>query len=258
MKKKKKKSNLTDVLRKIVLVLSIAVFLGCGGYLFMIYFPNDETPNMDINSDILFNDFENQKIDFLQYVRELKNENDDLFGFMSIKDTKINYPVLLYKDNDYYLTHNFYRKYDRHGALFLDAYTNTSISLNWLVYGHSMKDGTMFGGLHKFSKKAYYQKHSEIIFTTLDESAIYDIFAVVYTQVYDDNEHFRYHIYNNLNTESDYNDYVKNMKKLSSYDTGITPQFGDQLITMSTCVDSSPTSKRRLVIVARKRNQANS
>ena len=248
-KKRKKKSNITDILRNIVLVLSILVMIGCGVYLFFIYFPNDETPHPDISYDLLFDDFENQKKDFLDYVRGLKAENNDLVGYISVQGTKINYPVVMTKDNSYYIDHNFYKKYDRHGAIFMDCDTRDD-SLNWLIYGHHMKDGTMFAGMRKYSSKDYFKKHGEIVYTTLSDSYIFDIIAVVYTSV--DDQNFQYYRYNNIQSEQDYDTYVAKMKDMSLYNTGNTAVFGDQLITLSTCRDAD--SPRRIVIVARKRN----
>jgi len=245
-------NKLTEVLRKIVLVLSILVLIACSVYLFFVYYPNDKTPGMPIDNDLLFNDFDNQQKDFLDYVRELKNENKDMYGYLSIKDTKINYPVMFIDNNDYYLTHNFYKKYDRHGALFIDCYTDINQSYNWLIYGHSMLDKTMFGGLHKYSSKSYFEKHSSLIFATTDEVFVYDIFAVVYTEIYPESAgKFRYHTFNNIFSSADYDNYVSNMKKLSSYSIDVTPAYGDHLITLSTCVDAK--SNRRLVVVARRR-----
>ena len=248
-KSKKKKKNLTDILRSIVLVLSLLVMIGCGVYLFFVYFPNDETPHPEISYELLFNDYASEKERFIDYVRNLRNENNDLVGYICVKDTKINYPVVKAKDNDFYINHNFYKKYDRHGAIFMDCDTNVD-SLNWLIYGHHMKDGTMFAGMRKLTSKSYFEKHSEIIYTTLEDSYIFDIIAVVYISVDDPN--FQYYRYNNIHNQADYDAYVAKMKSLSIFNTGNTASYGDQLITMSTCRDAN--SPRRIVIVARKRS----
>jgi len=248
-------SKLTDKLRKIVLVLSLLIFIACGVQLALIYLPTDDTPKLPIDSDILFDDYEAVKDDFHNYVIDMKAQNSDVWGFISIKGTKIHYPVLYYTDNDFYLTHNFYKKFDRHGALFVDTYTDFQRSDNWIIYGHNMKDGTMFAGLHKFTNRKYFDAHSTIFFATLEESAIYDIFAVVPTQINAPGDNsFAYYQYVNIVTEQEYNTYVSNMKKLSSIKTDITPKYGEQLITFSTCVGTSDT--KRLVVVARKRTVA--
>ena len=244
-------NKLTEVLRKIVLVLSVLVFIACAVYLVSVYYPNDKNPDMAIGNDLLFNDFDNQQKKFLDYVRDLKNENKEMYGYLSIKDTKINYPVMFIDNNDYYLTHNFYKKYDRHGALFIDCNTQVNQSQNLLIYGHSMLDGTMFGGLHKFKNKSHWEKHNSLVFATMEEVYVYDIFAVVYTEIYpSSSDKFRYHTFINIFSNDDFDTYVSNMKKLSSYNTNITPSYGDQLITLSTCIDAK--SNRRLVIVARR------
>ena len=247
-------NRLTDVLRKIVLVLTTLVIIACAIYLVSVYYPSDKTPGMPIGNELLFNDFDNQQKEFLDYVKEMKKENKDMYAYLSIKDTKINYPVMFIDNNDYYLTHNFYKKSDRHGALFIDCYTDIEKSQNWLIYGHSMLDGTMFGGLHKFKNKSYLDKHSSVVLATMDEVYVYDIFAVVYTEIYpESSDKFRYHTFENIFSEEDYNTYVSNMKKLSTHKINITPAYGEHLITLSTCVDAK--SNRRLVIVARRRSE---
>lgn len=178
--------------------------------------------------------------------------NKSLVGWIRIDDTKVDYPVLQTKNNDYYLNHNFDQEEDRNGSIFLDS--ECSIfprSQNLLIYGHNMKSGKMFGTLKNYKDQNYYIKHPQIQFDTLYEKGTYDIMYVFSEVVHDEMEvTFKYYQFINANSEVEYNSYMKDMKDMSLYDTGITSNYGDSLITLSTC-DYSEGSER-FVIVAKK------
>ena len=256
-KPKKNKLPLTEILRRIVLVLSVLVFLSCAVLLILDYLPIVETPDAQfIKNPDFYTDpeaFEKASPTIVENVKELKSNNPDIIGFISIKGTNIDYPIVKGTDNDYYLKHNVYKKRDGKGAIMLDAYSNEDLSLNWLIYGHKMRSKTMFGTLDKLKDKSFFKEHGSMLIMLHDELAIYDVVAACYTEVYPaDSPNFKYHLYYNIYSEEDYNYYVANVKKMALYDTGITPVFGEQLVTLSTCRDAN--SNRRFIVVARKRS----
>lgn len=180
-------------------------------------------------------------------------ENTDLIGWITIEDTNINYPIMQTKArNEYYLRRNFYKKYDIAGLPFLDrksdVYKPTS---NFFIYGHNMDDGTMFRDVLKYKKYDYYQNHKIIQFDTLYEKGEYEIIAVFLSKIYTvEDDVFKYYQFFDAKSEEEYNDFVDNVKALSLYDTGITAEYGDQLLTLSTCEYS--TEDGRMAIVAKK------
>ena len=120
-----------------------------------------------------------------------------------------------------------------------------------IVYGHHMKSGNMFGNLQKYAKESYYKKHSMITFDTIYEKAQYEVMYVFRSQVYNDNDIvFKYYQFIEANSETEFNSYMQEMSKLSLYDTGVTAQYGDSLLTLSTC-DSSQTDGRFVVVAKR-------
>ena len=125
-------------------------------------------------------------------------------------------------------------------------------SSNLLIYGHNNKNGNMFQELLKYEDESYYKEHPIIQFTTVDEDSTYEIIAVFKSRVYYKNEQnvFRYYFFINAENEEEYNYYVEESKKASLYDTGKTAEYGDQLLTLSTCEYSQEDG--RFVIVARK------
>lgn len=191
-------------------------------------------------------------------VKELQGQNPDIIGWLEIENTNINYPVLQGTDNSYYMTHNYKKENSKNGSIFLDAKYNWNIpSNNFLIYGHNLENGMMFQELLKYEKESFYQEHPIIRFTTTEEDAKYEIVSVFKSRVYYKSEKnvFRYYYFINSQSEEKYNQFVKNAKNASIYSIDVTANYGDQLITLSTC--SYHLEDGRFAIVGRKIEQDN-
>lgn len=203
--------------------------------------------------DVPEEDVTPQKTERMLQVEELQKENSDIIGWLEIEGTNINYPVLQGEDNDYYLTHNYKHEKVSGGSLFLDKdYDFTIPSSNLLIYGHRHKKGLMFEDLINYKKEEFYQEHKTIRFTTVGEDATYEIMAAFNSRVYYQNETdvFRYYYFVNAQSKSEFDEYVNNSKEASLYDTGVTAEYGEQLLTLSTCdyrIDNG-----RFAVVAKK------
>lgn len=189
------------------------------------------------------------KTERMQKLETLQKQNTDIIGWIEIENTNIHYPVVQGKDNHYYLNHNYKKKYSANGSIFLDKdYSWNPPSSNLLIYGHhsTLKD------LLKYQNKKFYNKHSTIKFTTNKEDVNYEIIAVFKSKVYYQSEKnvFRYYYFIDAKNEEEYNEFVANSKKSSLYDTGKTANYGEQLLTLSTC--SYHTKDGRFVVVAKK------
>ena len=163
--------------------------------------------------------------------------NNDMVGWITIADTKVNYPVMQTPDRpDYYLKRNFYKTGSDWGAIYArESCDINRPSDNITLYGHHMKDGSMFAQLHKFQSKDFWQEHQTFTFDTLYEHHTYQIWAVFKTSANIDDNYFPYHRFSDASSEEDFNEFVDTVKKLGFYDTGITPVYGDKLLTLSTC-----------------------
>lgn len=182
----------------------------------------------------------------------LYEENQDLVGWLSIAGMNIDYPVMQHDDNEYYLNHDFYGKEDKYGCLFVKdiADVNTPAD-NFVIYGHNMKDGSMFGDLDLYKKEAFYREHSTIRFDTLYEERTYEIVAVFLSRVYDaEEEGFRYYDFYEAETEEAFAYFYENIKSASLYETGVTAEYGDTFLTLSTCAYHEEDG--RLVVVAKR------
>ncbi|QTH42594.1 class B sortase [Cohnella sp. LGH] len=189
----------------------------------------------------------------LSEYQELYERNPDMIGWLTIDNTRIDYPVMQNpQDEEYYLDHDFDKKDNKNGLPFLDAQNRIDESDILLLHGHNMKSGLMFADLLNYKKESYYKEHSTIQFNTLYEKAEYEIVGVILSEVYRKSDDvFKYYQVEKAGTPDEFDSYVENIKKLALYDTGVTAQYGDRLIVLSTCEYS--TENGRLAVVARKR-----
>lgn len=182
---------------------------------------------------------------------QLYLDNPDLVGWIEIEGTRINYPVMQTPGTeDYYLHRNFDGEYSKRGCIFLKATCDVfEPSDNIVIYGHNMRDDSMFGELDNYTRKSYWQEHRYITFNTLLEKHTYEIIAVFKTTT-SVGQGFKYHQFVNAGSEEAFNEFVSTCKELSFYDTGVTAEYGDKLITLSTC--EYTLTNGRLVVVAKR------
>lgn len=181
--------------------------------------------------------------------KALLDQNSDMVGWIAIDGTIINYPVMHTPDRpDFYLKHNFEKAYSDYGVPYVD--NNCLVdppSDNIIIYGHHMKGGKVFGALESYKNVAFYREHPIICFDTLAGGfGEYEILAVF--KVYPAN--FPFHHFINATDEDSFDEYVSRCKSLAFYDTGITAEYGDKLITLSTC--EYTRQGNRLVVVAKR------
>lgn len=181
---------------------------------------------------------------------ELHEQNPDLVGWIRIDGTKIDYPVMQTStDNrNYYLYRNFDRENSDRGSIYAREECDIFAPSDTItLFGHNMKDGSMFAFLGEYEEKEAWEKNSLICFDTLYEYHVYKIFAVFKTSASID-EGFRYHQMENAASAQEFENFVKTCKSLAFYETGITPVYGDKLILLSTC--EYTLDNGRLVVAA--------
>lgn len=183
---------------------------------------------------------------------QLYEMNNDMVGWITIEGTKIDYPVMQRKEEkDYYLYRDFYGEDNKHGCIYVREKCDVfAPSDNVVIYGHRMKDGTMFRSLLQYDNRSFYNNHTTIIFNTLYERHTYEIVAVFKTTA--TKKGFQFHMFDDAASEKEFNDFVAKCKELSLYDTGVDAVYGDKLITLATCEYSQ--NEGRLVVVAKRIN----
>lgn len=250
--RKYKKSSIRKLIYFDCLLLILLLII----YLVYSYFSSKEIT--DKYTNLLDNTYVEEVEDEVQttrmlQVQELNKNNEDIIGWIEINDTVINYPLLHGDDNYYYLSRDYEKNEDANGSIFLDKNYDFSIpSSNLLVYGHNKTNGTMFEDLLKYEDYEFYETHEAIRITTQTSDDFYEIIGVFKSRVYakDEVNVFRYYNFINADNEDEYNEYVENVLDSSLYDTNKTAEYGDQLLTLSTCEYSQENG--RFVVVAKK------
>lgn len=189
----------------------------------------------------------------LAQYRLLHQENPDLIGWVKIDGTPLDYPVMQNLENgEFYLHRNFRKEYEYSGLPFLDKKCEIGEpGTNLIIYGHNMKNETMFSSLMKYREKEYYLKHPVLRFDTVYEEREYQIIAVILSEVYKKTDTtFKFYQFVRADTEAEFDEYMNNMKELSLYDTGETAVYGDDLLTLVTCAYHSENG--RLAVLAKK------
>ncbi len=186
----------------------------------------------------------------LPQYEEISQQNPDFWGWISIADTQINYPVMhTPQEPEKYLYADFQGNYSFPGTPFLDERCSSD-SDNLMIYSHNMNNGTMFHGLLKYDSSTYWRSHPTIQLDTLYESREYEIIAAFYDRIYRESETaFRFYQLIDAQDEAEFDSFVAQLTGKSLYDTGITAAYGDQLLMLITC--SAHTDNGRFVLVAR-------
>lgn len=193
-----------------------------------------------------------EAMEILPEYAEAYQLNPHMVGWIAIDGTTISYPVVQTSvDNpDYYLHRDFYGDYDSHGCIYAREQCDVDKpSDNVVIYGHRMKDHTMFGQLAKYESKSFWEANQYIRFDTLTEHHTYQIVYVLITSA-TQGEGFAYHSFVDARDTSDWNSFLMHCQKLALYDTGLDIEQGDKLITLSTCEYTQENG--RLVVVAKR------
>ena len=195
---------------------------------------------------------EREPVMLLEYA-ELYRQNSDFVGWIRIEDTNINYPVVQSKNEpNFYLKHGFSKEYADCGCPYVQENCDVQKSSdNLVIYGHHIKNDSMFADLGRFKDKKFQSEHKTVFFDTLCERQTYEIIAVFKTTVYTGSEsEFQYYRFVDATELEQFDEYIRKIKERALYDTGVSAKYGDKLITLSTCEYSNRNG--RLVLVAKR------
>lgn len=187
---------------------------------------------------------ENESDDYWDYIKmnllevdfkNLLSKNSDTVGWIQVKGTNINYPIVQTTDNDYYLSHAFDKTKNNAGWVFMD-YRNNALDFdqNTIIYAHSRYNGTMFGSLKNILESTWYNNKDNYIIrlSTPTENTMWQVFSV-YTI-----EKESYYITTNFSTEEEYQQFLTTIKDRSNVDFSATLNINDKILTLSTCKDN--------------------
>lgn len=184
----------------------------------------------------------------------LYRQNTDMMGWIKIEDTNINYPVMQTEITNptFYINRDFAKEESVSGIPFIDSRC-TLESENVIIYSHNMKNGTMFGELKKYKEAEFYKNHRIVNFDTIYEEHKYEVVAIMLTKVdyygKSTEEVFEFYNYIELDLKEKFDEYVMIFKEQALYETGVSAEYGDKLITLVTC--DYHTEDGRLLILAK-------
>lgn len=175
----------------------------------------------------------------------LQEINKDTVGWLTVNNTRIDYPVVQAKDNDYYLRRDYYQNKNRHGWIFMDYRNNPDeLNENTIIYGHNLANQTMFGTLRYALNSYWYKKSANqiITFNTPNENMKFQIFSIYTIPTTND------YLDITFPTTDAYQSYIDLVKGRSIYDFNIEVATDDKILTLSTCANGND---KRLVIHAK-------
>lgn len=192
--------------------------------------------------------------EILPQYQALYEENSDFAGWIQIEDTKLNYPVMYTPDDpEYYLHRAFDHSDSISGTPFIGASGSLKPrSTNLMIYGHHMKNHTMFATLLEYQKEQFWREHPDIQFDTLFQTGTYEVMSVFFIDVTPNNGHFAFYDFIDLDTVEQYQEFVERCKQLSLYETGVFATASDHFITLVTC--SYHDINGRFVVVAKEKS----
>ncbi len=248
----------SERVRKIAFLVAFLVMLGTLGYL-LNYFVEGWLQKSEIDSAANVWEADNSMEKNAQGIfigfESLIEQNNHIKGWIKIDGTNINNPVYQVNNNDYYINHDMNRQSSRYGALFIDKDSRIGReenTQNVIIYGHHMRDGSMFADLKNYTNLSFYKEHSVIDFTSLYREGKYKVFSVFITNdllEHDNGYRFNYR-HSTFASEEDFLDFIHQVKQRSIIDTGVEVFGDDEIITLSTCTYEFDDA--RLVVMARR------
>lgn len=278
---KKKNSKRNRILYNVLLCIFVCIFIGCAIYLISYFMESkksedtvdglkgmvvedDEEVDLDGEyeevviatetdagvEEVKYIDFDGTLVQ-KKYAR-LYKYNNDFIGWIKIEDTDIDYPVMqsMYAE-EYYI----YRDYDKQsssaGTLFIDTSCDVRSSDNVIIYGHNMHTGKMFHDLLEYEDEEFYKEHKTFTFNTIYGDGTYEVIAAFRTRIYEvEYTGFKYYQFFDAASEEEFMNYVKNCNSMTPYTIETDVEYGDKLLTLSTC--AYHTTNGRFVVVAKK------
>lgn len=236
----------------IAIYLILFLILICSG--FKLYFWYKDKKNNDETTEQLKNNVKLEKIKknnsnnekYIVDFKKLKSENSDVVAYIKVNNTNIEYPIVKTSNNNFYLNHSFDKSKNSRGWIFADyknKFDNTD--KNIVIYGHNMRDESMFGSLKNILNEEWYNnaENKNITFLTEKENYIYKVFSIYKIESED------YYIKTNFKNDEDYEKFLNTIKNRSIKNFDINLNINDKIITLSTCANNN---KYRIVLHAKK------
>ena len=239
----KNKKKLFNVVMRIIELIFLILLVYSSINIFKWYNNNKENKQIinEIAESVTINQETNEEKKYKINFEELKQKNSDTVAWLKVENTNIEFPIVQANNNSYYLTHNFDKKYNVAGWIFAD-YKNKldGTDRNIVVYGHNMRNNSMFGSLKDVITEEWYnnEENKYITFVTENDYQTYQVFSVYQIKTED------YYIQTEFKS-NEFTEFIDTITKRSKKDFGINVSKEDTILTLSTC---SNNNKYRVVL----------
>ena len=239
----KNKKKLFNVVMRIIELIFLILLVYSSINIFKWYNNNKENKQIinEIAESVTINQETNEEKKYKINFEELKQKNSDTVAWLKIENTNIEFPIVQANNNSYYLTHNFDKEYNVAGWIFAD-YKNKldGTDRNIVVYGHNMRNNSMFGSLKDVITEEWYnnEENKYITFVTENEYQTYQVFSVYQIKTED------YYIKTEFKS-NEFTEFIDTITKRSKKDFGINVSKEDTILTLSTCANNN---KYRVVL----------
>ena len=239
----KNKKKLFNVVMRIIELIFLILLVYSSINIFKWYNNNKENKQIinEIAESVTINQETNEEKKYKINFEELKQKNSDTVAWLKVENTNIEFPIVQANNNSYYLTHNFDKEYNVAGWIFAD-YKNKldGTDRNIVVYGHNMRDNSMFGSLKDVITEEWYnnEENKYITFVTENDYQTYQVFSVYQIKTED------YYIKTEFKS-NEFTEFIDTITKRSKKDFGINVSKEDTILTLSTCANNN---KYRVVL----------
>ena len=250
-----RRDNLKQIIIKVFFLIALIAFIVSATYITNYFLSAKHQDGIiDEARSVWYEETQTNDDTELSAIELLLKENSDFKGWITVPNTKIDNPIYQTDNNDFYLTHNQQKQKSVYGALFFDCknvITESETDKNLVIYGHHMKNGSMFANLTKYKQLSFYKQNPTIEFSTLYKKGTYKIYAafVLNASKADDNDY----IYNisrkSFIDDDDFDSWVNEARQRSLINTGVDVKNGDNIITLVTCTYDFDNA--RFVVMAR-------
>ena len=239
----KNKKKLFNVVMRIIELIFLILLVYSSINIFKWYNNNKENKQIinEIAESVTINEDTNEEKKYKINFEELKQKNSDTVAWLKVENTNIEFPIVQANNNSYYLTHNFDKEYNVAGWIFAD-YKNKldGTDRNIVVYGHNMRNNSMFGSLKDVITEEWYnnEENKYITFVTENDYQTYQVFSVYQIKTED------YYIQTEFKS-NEFTEFIDTITKRSKKDFGINVSKEDTILTLSTCANNN---KYRVVL----------
>jgi len=260
-----KRDNLKQIIIKVVFLVSFITLLVSGTYIASYFLTAEKEKNIIEDTRQIWYEVESEETTSQPTESENKKKNDptaklkklnsDFMGWLSLKGAGVDHPVYQTDNNSFYLNHNQNKESSVYGALYFDCenkITEQESDRNLIIYGHEMKNGSLFGSLKKLRSLSFYKENSTVKLTIFGEKRVYRIYAVfVLNASKKDDDGYIYNLFRqNFMDESDFDSWVDEAYKRSIINTNVEVDYDDELLTLITCAGDFENA--RLVVMAKR------